>query len=192
VETAIKAALRRTPVLHCDETGVRRGERLAWAHVASTGRLTQYAIHAKRGSEATDAVDILPGFTGVSLHDGWAGYRASSTCRHALCNVHHLRELTFLEEEYHQAWAKDLKEPLQQMRTAADQARAQGAQQLPAAQRDTLLTRYRDLLAAGLAANPPPTLRRRPGQRGRLAQSPATCSNGWRSGRTRCSPSSTT
>jgi hypothetical protein len=31
---------------------------------------------------------------------------------------------------------------------------------------------YRDLLAAGLAANPPAT-QHRPGQRGRLAQSPA-------------------
>ncbi len=70
VDTAIKAALWWAPVLHCDETGVRRDGRLAWAHVASTGRLTHYAIHAKRGSEVTDAVGILPGFTGVNLHDG--------------------------------------------------------------------------------------------------------------------------
>jgi transposase len=41
------------------------------------------------------------------------------------------------------------------------------------AQRDPLRARYRDLLAAGLAANPPPAVQRRPGQRGRLAQSPA-------------------
>jgi hypothetical protein len=46
-------------------------------------------------------------------------------------------------------------------------------QRLPATHLDILLTRSRDLLAAGLAANPPPTLRRRHGQRGRLAQSPA-------------------
>jgi transposase len=109
VETAIKAALRRAPVLHCDETGVRRGGQLAWAHVASTGRITHYTIHAKRGSDATDAFGILPGYTGVSLHDGWAGFRAYTACRHALCNVHHLRELTFVEEEYHQVWAGELK-----------------------------------------------------------------------------------
>src|SRR5262249_44743907 len=46
VEEAIKAALLRAPVLHSDETGVRRAGKLAWAHVASTARLTHYAIHA--------------------------------------------------------------------------------------------------------------------------------------------------
>jgi transposase len=174
VEERIKAALRGAPVLHCDETGVRRGGRLAWAHVASTARLTHYAIHAKRGAEATGAIGILPDFGGVSVHDGWVGYRAYTHCRHALCNVHHLRELTFLEEEYHQAWAGELKALLRQMRTATEQARAQGQRQLPLAQRIPLLARYRELLAAGLAANPPPPAPQRlPGQRGRLPQSPA-------------------
>jgi transposase len=173
VDAAIKAALVRAPVLHHDETGVRRGGRLAWAHVASTTRLTHYAIHAKRGAEATDAIGILPVFGGVSVHDGWVGYRAYTACRHALCNVHHLRELTFLEEEYQQAWAGDLKALLRQMRDTADRARAQGARQMSSAQRDALVARYRDLLAAGLAANPPPAARRRPGQRGRSKQSPA-------------------
>jgi transposase len=46
VETAIKAALRRTPVLHSDETGVRCGGKLAWVHVASTSQLTHYAVYA--------------------------------------------------------------------------------------------------------------------------------------------------
>jgi transposase len=173
VDAALKVALRQAPVLHNDETGVRRGGGLAWAHVASTARLTHYAIHAQRGAAATDAIGILPDFRGVSIHDGWASYRTYTACRHALCNVHHLRELTYLEEEYHQAWAGDLKELLRQMRTAAEQARTQGLRQLPATQRAPLRARYRDLLAAGLAANPPPETSRRPGQRGRLAQSPA-------------------
>jgi transposase len=91
-----------------------------------------------------------------------------------MCNVHHLRELTFLEEEYQQAWAKDLKELLREMRVAADQVRGQGLAQVPLVLRDALRARYRELLATGLAANPPPpATARRPGQRGRLAQSPA-------------------
>jgi transposase len=171
VETAIKAALRRAGVLRHDESGVRRAGQLAWAHVTCTPRLTHYAIHAKRGQEATAAIGILPGYTGVRVHDGWASNWAETACRHALCNVHHLRELTFLEEAYEQAWATDLKRLLREMKTATDQARTAGLLRLPAAQRHPLIARYRALLAAGLAANPPPI--RRPGQRGRVKQTPA-------------------
>jgi transposase len=171
VETQIKAAVRRAPVLHSDETGVRRAGQLAWAHVASTRQLTHYAIRAQRGAAATDALGILPGFRGVSVHDGWAAYRANASCRHALCNIHHLRELTFLEEQYEQAWAGDLKHLLQEMKAATDVARVQGRQQLAPERRRAFVARYQDLLATGHAANPPPE--RRPHQRGRLKQTPA-------------------
>ena len=171
VETALKQALQHAPVLHSDETGVRRAGCLVWAHVTSTPRLTHYAIHAKRGTEATDATGILPSYTGVSVHDGWKPYQTDTQCRHALCNVHHLRELTFLEEQYQQTWATDLKALLSEMRAAGEQARAQGQSRLPAVQHDEFVARYERTLAVGRAANPPPV--RRPGQRGRLKQSPA-------------------
>src|SRR5579863_1083719 len=171
VEAATKAALVRAPVLHSDETGVRQAGHLVWAHVACTPSLTHYAIHPKRGQAATDAIGILPAYTGVSLHDHLASYRRYTQCRHALCNVHHLRELTFLEEQYHQAWTTDLKALLRQMHAAADQARAQGLSAIPLSGRTVMHDRYHALLAAGLAANPPPV--RRPGQRGRLKQTPA-------------------
>ncbi len=174
VERHIKGALAQAPVLHHDETGVRRAGTLAWAHVTSTPRLTHYAIHPKRGREATDAIGILPAFGGVSVHDGWSSYGVYTACRHALCNVHHLRELTFLEEEYRQAWAADMKALLREMKAATDQARARGDCRLSPAERADFIDRYRALLKAGLAANPPPPdQERRPGQRGRLAQSPA-------------------
>ncbi len=171
IEDDLKAALHQAPVLHSDETGVRRGGRLAWAHVASTASLTHYAIHAKRGSAATTAIGILPDYHGVSVHDGWKPYQAQATCRHALCNVHHLRELTFVEEQYNQPWAKNLKTLLLEMRTATEQAREQGQPCLPASQRDALVGRYERLLALGLAANPPP--QHHPRRRGRSKQSPA-------------------
>jgi transposase len=171
VEAQMKAALRQAPVLHNDETGVRQAGRLAWMHVASTKLLTHYAVHPKRGAEATAAIGILPGYRGVSVHDGWKPYWTHTSCRHALCNIHHLRELTFLHEHYHQPWAKELKDLLREMKGAADQARADGVAQLPWATRKDFVARYDALLAAGLAANPPPA--RAPHQRGRLKQSPA-------------------
>src|SRR5258707_9940520 len=171
VEAQLTAALRQAPVLHSDETGVRRGGRLAWVHVASTRQLTRYAGHAKRGSAATDAMGILPDYTGVSVHDGFPTYRRYTRCRHALCNIHHLRELTCLEEQYHQAWATELKALLREMKAATEQARAEGLSALPATTHAAFLTRYQALLAAGHAANPPPE--QRPRQRARVKQTPA-------------------
>jgi transposase len=171
VEAQIKRALTAAPLLHSDETGVRQASALAWAHVTSTARLTHYAIHPKRGSAATAAIGILPNYAGVSVHDGWAPYRSNTTCRHALCNIHHLRELTFLEEQYQQDWAKELKGLLLEMKAATEQARAQGERLLPRTAREPLIARYEALLAAGLAANPPPPRRVR--RRGRIKQSPA-------------------
>jgi transposase len=173
VEAQLTAALRQAPVLHSDETGVRRGGRLAWVQVASTNQLTRYAVHAKRGREAIDALGILPNYTGVSVHDGFPTYRRYTRCRHALCNIHHLRELTFLEEQYQQSWATELKALLREMKAATEQAREEGLSALPTATRAAFVTRYQALLAAGHAANPPPSPEQRPRQRGRVKQTPA-------------------
>jgi transposase len=156
VEEAIKAVLIRAPVLHSDETGVRRAGQLAWAHVASTARLTHYAIHAKRGREATDAIGILPAYQGVSVHDGLRSYGAYTACRHALCNIHHLRELTFVEETFHQVWATKLKGLLLEMKVDVEQARARGETRLTTTERGAFVACYEELMAEGLAANPPP------------------------------------
>ncbi len=84
--------------------------------------------------------------------------------------VLHLRELTFLEEQYQQAWASELKALLLEMKAATELARAEGLGQLPPARRAAFVTRYQAILAAGHAANPPPE--RRPRQRGRVKQTP--------------------
>src|SRR5260221_6313889 len=74
VEAALKAEAQVAPVLHNDETGVRVAGRLQWVHVSSTATLTHFGVHAKRGSVATDAIGILSGFQGLSVHDGWKPY----------------------------------------------------------------------------------------------------------------------
>jgi transposase len=163
--------VQQAPVLHSDETGVRQAGQLVWVPVASTSSLTQYGVHPKRGAEATSEIGILPTYRGVSMHDGWKPYRTHTRCRHALCNIHHLRELTFLEEQYGQTWAKELKGLLREMKAVTDRAPADGVTQLPLAERADFVARYNSLLAMGLAPNPPPP--RPPRRRGRMKQSPA-------------------
>jgi transposase len=172
VEAQLKRQAQAAPILHNDETGMRVAGRGQWVHVSSTRTLTHYAVHPQRGAAATDAIGILPGLGGTSIHDGWSTYRHYTACRHALCNVHHLRELTFLEEERHQPWAGNLKRLLLEMKATVATARASGLLQLPAAQRRDLQRRYEALLLAGLAANPPPSPPDPP-KPGRRKQSPA-------------------
>src|SRR5436305_13855776 len=65
-EELIKQALRETDVIGHDEMGVRVQGVLSWLHVARTDLLTHYALHRKRGKLATDEIDILPAFHGIS------------------------------------------------------------------------------------------------------------------------------
>jgi transposase len=125
VETHIKDALVKAEVLHQDETGLSVTGRRYWIHVACTDQLTHYAVHAKRGQEALEAIGILPRFTGTSVHDGWRSY-FRYPCLHALCLVHLLRELTYLSEEQGLQWAADLIALLLCMKEATEQAREQG------------------------------------------------------------------
>ena len=68
--------------------------------------------HPKRGTEAFESLALLQLFKGVLVHDGGMPYKALQ-CQHALCNQHHLRELTYLLEEQGQTWAGDMIELLQ-------------------------------------------------------------------------------
>ncbi|QCR14695.1 IS66 family transposase, partial [Methanosarcina mazei] len=70
-------------------------------------KYTCYLPHSKRGAEAIDAMGILPEFKGVAVHDGWKPYNVYD-CDHALCNAHLQRELTGIEENYKQQWAKEM------------------------------------------------------------------------------------
>lgn len=179
VEAAIKHGVTEAEVAHFDETGARVGGKRFWLHVASTPRLTFYATHPKRGREAMDALGVLPAFRGRAVHDGPTSYGQYQDCTHALCNAHHLRELTFVEEQLKQAWAKDLKTLLLEIKHAVDEARERGLVALPAAAKADFLTRYAAILADGARANPPPTptgKRGRPkrGKAGSLVDRPRT------------------
>src|SRR5579859_2127388 len=155
-EAAIKQSVTAAEVAHFDETGVNLSGTTAWLHVASTAHLTFYAVHKKRGQEALDAIGVFPAFRGRAMHDGLTSYWQYSQCAHALCNAHHLRELTFVEEQLGQSWAKDLKGVLGEIKQAVDTARRQGGASLPAEVQHEFGRRYDALLEEGAQANPPP------------------------------------
>ena len=171
VEQQIKAALSRAQVLHQDETGLYVAGQRHWMHVSATEQLTHYAVHPKRGKEALDAIGILADFQGVSVHDGWRSYW-QFLCQHALCNVHHLRDLTFLYEEQLQAWAGEMKELLLDSKAAVEQARAEGRSSLHPLEVADWKAQYVALLEEGYRANPPDPPPEA-GKRGRRKQSAA-------------------
>jgi transposase len=152
---AIADALRAATVGHFDETSVRVAGQREWLHVASTATLTAYGTHPQRGTSALDALGILPAFTGTAVHDAYASYLTYTECTHALCNAHLLRELLFLHEQHHQAWADELVTLLVTAKDLADTARATEQAQLDAVTVATIEAHYDHLLAGGRAANPP-------------------------------------
>lgn len=169
VEQQIHAGLRRSRSVHFDETGLRIASTRQWVHSAGTAKLTLYRAHPKRGREAIDAMGVLPGYTGVCIHDAYTSY-LSYPGRHALCNVHLLRELVAVEEETQAAWAASMRELLLEIKAAATQARDSGAAQLEPTRVQAFRARYDALLCQGEAAHPPspPT-----GRAGRQKQSAA-------------------
>jgi transposase len=153
-ELKIKRGLRRSPIIHADETGLRVEGRLHYVHVASSAHLTHYAADARRGKAAIDEVGVLPAYRGIYVHDGWLSYTHYPGCRHALCGAHLLRELKYFEElsEGTQAWATPLKELLLEMKEEVEREGAHA----PAERVKELTARYDRLVAAGQETQPPP------------------------------------
>jgi transposase len=163
--TAIGQAISAAPIAHADETGLRVNGKLHWLHVLATGLLTWMGIHPNRGKKAFDAFGVLTSFVGTLIHDGWQPYR-DLVCMHALCNAHHLRELTYVFEEMGQTWANRL---IELLLAACQEVTAAGAPLAPE-RIAHFRSLYREIIAEGEAANPraPPS-----GKRGRTRQSKA-------------------
>jgi transposase len=169
IEQAIKEAVRQTPVMTVDETGLRVGGRLHWLHVMGSETLTYYARHLKRGTPAIKAIGLLVGYAGCRVHDALASY-LKLPGRYALCNAHLLRDLTAVHEETGQAWAAELIRLLVQMKDTVAAARARGAHQLAPRQHVTYEAAYTQLLRRGQRLNPAAPLS---GRRGRTKQTRA-------------------
>lgn len=125
-EKGLKTHLVVCKVLHVDETGVRCDKKLHWIHVSSSETATFFGLHAKRGSEAINEIGILPQYHGSLIHDHWHCYFSYNQVKHGLCNVHHLRELKFVQEEEKSSWAKEMTKLLLKGKSMTDRAKTEG------------------------------------------------------------------
>lgn len=169
MEAVIKRAMAQARVGHFDETGMYVEGKRGWLHSASTQHWTHYGYHQKRGSEATQAIGILPAFTGRACHDGWSAYM-TYPCQHALCNAHHLRELTFLQEQQQKPWAGEMKALLLEIKTAVDDAKRHGQTALPGQTQAAFSRRYDEIVSREVEADASESVPER-GKRGRRKQS---------------------
>jgi transposase len=154
---ALVALLRTLRVLHADETTDRIGTETCWMHVLSTSAYTFIHASMTRGADAITEMGVLAGYTGVVIHDRLALYWKFRKARHGLCAAHLLRDLEEVAAVASQrGWASALSRLLCEIITACEQARLDGHLRLAPTKVRDFTTRYDQLVAAGLAANPEP------------------------------------
>jgi transposase len=165
-DTWVKEQLFQSPLAHVDETGVNIGGVRNWLHNTSNDKFSYFYPHQKRGGAALDEIGILPNYLGILCHDHWKPYFNYGRA-HALCNAHHLRELTRAWEQDGQKWAKQMNTLLLEINGAVDDAG--GCLDPPSS--ELYRKRYRDLLAEAETECPAPIKRVKHWKPGKLARS---------------------
>jgi transposase len=133
VGQGIAGHIARSGLAFFDETGFRTAGACHWLHSASVSDAVHLSVHRRRGRVAMDAAGILPGFTGIAVHDAWAPYDTYQQATHLLCAAHLLRELVAVTEsatgptgKKTTAMAQQALDALMGLKKAADLARATG------------------------------------------------------------------
>ena len=145
-EQSTKEQLLKSPCLHTDETSIRVNGKNHWIHVYSSGDLTLKCLHRKRGTEAMNAINIIPRYGGVLVHDCWSSYFSYEHSKHGLCGSHLLGELTFIVDSNGYRCAKNMKQLLQE---ACREVSRSKEKCLSAKAYTRLQRRYRNLLTRG-------------------------------------------
>ena len=152
---AVTTCLRKAPVICCDESGFRFAGKRFWLHVCCTAMLTLLLCHRRRGLEGTAALGVLPGYQGTAVHDHWPAYFQIDSCRHAVCNEHHVRELDGVTQRDGHPWAEALKIVLYDGLELKHRYHDHGTL-IPPKKIAAITKRYKKCLRDGYAVTPPP------------------------------------
>ena len=135
-----------------DETGFRVDGRLHWVHCARTGKYTLLMVHPRRGTQAMEAMGVLPSFAGIAVHDAWAPYDTYAAPDHQLCCAHALRELQAVTDAApagQWCWAAQAAEALTAMQDLVREAISQGRDAVDPAALAAQVRLYRSAALAG-------------------------------------------
>ena len=102
--------LKKTSIVHLDETSIKVNGKKDWAHTASTNDLTIVYVDESRSCQAhTNPQGYQPPQNQILIHDCWKSYFSTyPENEHSLCNAHILRELLSIIENYKSPWASEM------------------------------------------------------------------------------------
>lgn len=152
-EERLSEILPQQKVLHADETSLRSDQSRHWVHVLCTPLLTLLTMQLGRGKASILGSGILARFTGWLMHDFLASYMSLANCVHTFCKSHLMRELVFLFEVHHQAWANDLYDLFLEMLQEVKKRKARDAP-FTEPELDEWHRRYWEVLDKGRRDNP--------------------------------------
>lgn len=157
-----KELLAVNPVIHADETTIRVSSEGWWLHVMACTTVILLVCHQHRGRDAIDAIGVLPGYSGVVVHDGLSAYDYLENALHAQCCAHLLRHLgKAMKHDDTKLWARLMTEALLAALAAALRAAEQGRAMVPATSASRLRARYRDAIDVAFRTLPVGPLPRR-------------------------------
>jgi transposase len=150
----ISDSLKKSKILHVDETGVRVEGKNNWLHTASNAEFTYNTVSRGRGREGTDANGVLKEFQGIAVHDSLRQYFGYDNCLHALCGAHLLRELTAVIENDGFEWSTQMKEHLTEMKSTVDRYKADEKVELSRYYLKKFSKKYSEILELGQSECP--------------------------------------
>lgn len=174
VYSFIKNQILNTPVVNADETGIRVAAKTWWAHNLSSEKLTYVEPHKNRGGIAIEAIGIIPKLlNNVLIHDCWSSYFKYEACLHGLCNVHLIREMTAITEQYGQVWSSKMQDLIFEIKVQKDLSMSKGEVCLSQNMLDDYYKKYNEIIEVGISENPVEA--KTSSKRGRIKKSKPLC-----------------
>ncbi len=131
-----------------DETPTKINGMPGYFHVLADAAFSFLYYDPKRGMSAVDRQGLLAKFKGVLVHDCFSMYFNYGK-KHAVCNAHLLRELTFVEEKYNHRWAHKVKRYLFDLNELVNYYKGNGTFFIDKNDQDSLKQNFEEILLEG-------------------------------------------